>query len=232
LRRLATFESSANYANTEAYDPRPASTRGGMIKGNPSFIAKRIPVPVLEAAVVHFKTHPDWTGVQIAKATGLATGFVNQFRLVAKETPQHLAAILRGDITVSKAIKLRRRSFTETVTFQPKRRDSITEQDLRFLLNDIKQSIQTLINREVINGRHRIRFDEMAAELSISTRLFRQMVTKGIPCTRFKGIIWFEPEKVHEWLDQFNTEGSPGIKRKRGFQIDRKFSVPNRNGHL
>jgi hypothetical protein len=194
-----------------------------MNNGNPDFIAKRIPAPVLEAVAVHFKTHPDWSDALIAHETGLSKTLINQFRLVIKDAPQHLAAILCGDISLSKAVKLRRAYFP----IQMKRKKSIQEQDLGLLLNDIKHAIQTLISREVkASGRQRVRFDEMAAQLGISTRLFRQMVTKGIPCTRFKGIIWFEPEKVHEWLDQFNTEGGPGIKRQRGFQIDRKFSTP------
>jgi hypothetical protein len=70
--------------------------------------------------------------------------------------------------------------------------------------------------------RRRIRLKTMAAELGISVRAFRTLFAMGMPCTQLQGIIWFEPDKVHKWLDQFNATGSPGIKRTEGFRVIKK----------
>jgi hypothetical protein len=46
-------------------------------------------------------------------------------------------------------------------------------------------------------SRRRVRAKEMAEELGVSPRKFREIVTLGMPYTRLEGILWFEPEKVH-----------------------------------
>ena len=60
----------------------------------------------------------------------------------------------------------------------------------------------------------------MATELGISERKIRQLLLIGIPHTQLQGVIWFEPSRVHAWLDKFNrTSRAPGIKRTRGVKL-------------
>jgi len=62
----------------------------------------------------------------------------------------------------------------------------------------------------------------MAAELQISDRKFRELLPLGIPHTRLGGLLWFEPDEVHAWLDKFNRKNrAPGIKRTRGVKINK-----------
>jgi len=41
----------------------------------------------------------------------------------------------------------------------------------------------------------------------------------GAPHTRLGGLIWFDPDELHVWLDKFNRKGSPGVKRTRGIKV-------------
>jgi hypothetical protein len=59
----------------------------------------------------------------------------------------------------------------------------------------------------------------MAQELGISIRKFREIQTLGMPFTQVQGVLWFEPEKVHSWLDTFARKGTSGVKRTRGIKI-------------
>jgi hypothetical protein len=59
----------------------------------------------------------------------------------------------------------------------------------------------------------------MAAELGISIRKFREIQTLGMPYTQVQGVLWFEPDKVHAWLDQFARKGTSGVKRTRGLKL-------------
>jgi hypothetical protein len=60
----------------------------------------------------------------------------------------------------------------------------------------------------------------MASELGISERKIRQLLLLGMPYTQLQGVIWFEPARVHAWLDKFNrTSRAPGIKRTRGMKL-------------
>jgi hypothetical protein len=65
----------------------------------------------------------------------------------------------------------------------------------------------------------------MAKELEVSIRKFRELQTLGMPYTQLQGVIWFEPEKVHAWLDSFNRKGSSGIKRVRGLKLAAREEV-------
>jgi len=68
--------------------------------------------------------------------------------------------------------------------------------------------------------RRRIRLLPMASELGISERKIRQFLLLGMPHTQLQGVIWFEPSRVHSWLDKFNrTSRAPGIKRTRGMKL-------------
>jgi hypothetical protein len=68
--------------------------------------------------------------------------------------------------------------------------------------------------------RRRIRLIPMASELGISERKIRQLLLLGMPHTQVQGVIWFEPSRVHGWLDKFNrTSRAPGIKRTRGMKL-------------
>ena len=70
-----------------------------------------------------------------------------------------------------------------------------------------------------IAPRRRLRAQEMAEDLNVSIRKFREFITLGMPLTQLQGIQWFEPERVHAWLDKFNRKGSPGVKRVRGIKV-------------
>jgi hypothetical protein len=59
----------------------------------------------------------------------------------------------------------------------------------------------------------------MARELEISIRKFRELMTLGMPYTQVQGVIWFEPDQVHAWLDQFARKGTSGVKRVRGRRV-------------
>jgi len=68
--------------------------------------------------------------------------------------------------------------------------------------------------------RRRIRLLQMASELGISERKIRQLLLLGMPHTQLQGVIWFEPSRVHAWLDKFNRSSrAPGIKRTRGVKL-------------
>ena len=68
--------------------------------------------------------------------------------------------------------------------------------------------------------RRRIRLLAMASELGISERKIRQFLLLGMPHTQLQGVIWFEPSRVHAWLDKFNRKSrAPGIKRTRGMKL-------------
>jgi len=71
----------------------------------------------------------------------------------------------------------------------------------------------------IVAGRRRVRASGMAEELHVSIRKFRELITLGLPFTQVQGIQWFEPEKVHRWLDQFERKGAPGVKRVRGMRL-------------
>jgi hypothetical protein len=60
----------------------------------------------------------------------------------------------------------------------------------------------------------------MASELGISERKIRQLLLLGMPHTQLQGVIWFEPSRVHAWLDKFNRNSrAPGVKRTRGIKL-------------
>ncbi len=63
------------------------------------------------------------------------------------------------------------------------------------------------------NSRRRVRAKVMADDLGVSIRKFREIQTMGMPYTQVQGVLWFEPELVHKWLDKFARKGTPGIKR-------------------
>jgi len=72
--------------------------------------------------------------------------------------------------------------------------------------------------------RRRIRLLQMASELGISERKIRQLLLLGMPHTQLQGVIWFEPSRVHAWLDKFNrTSRAPGIKRVRGLKVNKEL---------
>jgi hypothetical protein len=77
--------------------------------------------------------------------------------------------------------------------------------------------------------RRRVRAPVMAEELGISIRKFREIQTLGMPFTQVEGVLWFEPEKVHRWLDQFERKGTPGVKRVKGLHLKELPSRPRRN---
>jgi hypothetical protein len=70
-------------------------------------------------------------------------------------------------------------------------------------------------SRALRRERKRIMAREMATQLSVSMRGFANIKKLGMPCTQVGGYVWYEPEKVHEWLDQFNRNGVPGKRFKR-----------------
>ena len=67
----------------------------------------------------------------------------------------------------------------------------------------------------VTMARQRVLAREMADQLRLSLRGFYNLKKLGIPYCQVGGSVWYEPAVVHEWLDQFNRTGSPGIKNKR-----------------
>jgi hypothetical protein len=82
------------------------------------------------------------------------------------------------------------------------------------------------------SSRRRVRLHTMAAELGISVRKMREIHTLGLPFTQLEGLIWYEPEKVHAWLDKYSRVGSPGIKRVKGMQLDAGTAQPKRKRDL
>ena len=67
--------------------------------------------------------------------------------------------------------------------------------------------------------RRRVRKKTMMAELEVSQSTFQTLMVHGMPFTEFRGLLWFEPAKVHAWLDKFNRIGAPGVKRTKGLKI-------------
>ena len=75
-------------------------------------------------------------------------------------------------------------------------------------------------------GRKRVRLIPMAAELGVSDRKFREFLPMGMPHTKLGGILWFEPDEVHEWLDRFHRKGRPpGVKRVRGIKVPKEVEA-------
>jgi hypothetical protein len=85
-------------------------------------------------------------------------------------------------------------------------------------MNDSAEELLELIATR-LKERRRVRSKTMAKELEISLRTFRLLLTQGMPLTQLDGIQWFEPREVHAWLDQFKTNGAPGIKREKGVGV-------------
>jgi hypothetical protein len=73
--------------------------------------------------------------------------------------------------------------------------------------------------------RRRVRADEMAQELRISIRRFREIHTMGLPHTQVGKTIWYEPIEVHKWLDRFARKGGPGVKRVKGLKVAESTTV-------
>jgi predicted DNA-binding transcriptional regulator YafY len=65
---------------------------------------------------------------------------------------------------------------------------------------------------DTIASRERVRAHEMAKRLGVSVRKFYEIKALGMPYTELQGILWFEPEEVHRWLDRFARKGEPGAK--------------------
>jgi hypothetical protein len=55
----------------------------------------------------------------------------------------------------------------------------------------------------------------MMEQLEVSQGTFQSLMRKGMPYTRLGNIVWFEPAKVHAWLDRFNRTGAPGVRYNR-----------------
>jgi hypothetical protein len=70
--------------------------------------------------------------------------------------------------------------------------------------------------------RQRVRKKAMMDELDVSQTVFQKMMVSGMPYTRFKGLVWFEPDKVHAWLDKFNRVGAPGVRRLKGTSVPKE----------
>jgi hypothetical protein len=64
--------------------------------------------------------------------------------------------------------------------------------------------------------RTRVRKHTMMKQLDVSQRTFQTLMIHGMPYTRFRGLLWFEPAKIHAWLDRFERIGGPGIRRRKG----------------
>lgn len=67
--------------------------------------------------------------------------------------------------------------------------------------------------------RRRVRKQPMMLELDVSQRTFQKLMIMGMPRTEVGGILWFEPDKVHAWLDKFNRIGAPGVRRVKGLKL-------------
>jgi hypothetical protein len=67
--------------------------------------------------------------------------------------------------------------------------------------------------------RRRFRMKQMADDLGISGRSMAKLLAMGVPHTKLGGLIWFEPDLVHAWLDKYNRKGAPGVKRVRGQSV-------------
>lgn len=76
--------------------------------------------------------------------------------------------------------------------------------------------------------RQRLRAKPMADELDISQRKLAQLRAMGCPYTAIGNLVWFEPERVHAWLDKFTRAGKPGVKRVKDQKVAQKVaeSVP------
>ena len=68
----------------------------------------------------------------------------------------------------------------------------------------------------------------MIAELDVSQSTFQTLMVHGMPFTEFRGLLWFEPEKVHAWLDKFNRVGAPGIRRVKGVKLKAHVTLKKR----
>jgi hypothetical protein len=68
----------------------------------------------------------------------------------------------------------------------------------------------------------------MADDLGVSIRKFREFQTMGMPYTQLQGVLWFEPELVHKWLDKFARNGRPGVKR--GTRKNEQLVISNSKG--
>jgi hypothetical protein len=68
-------------------------------------------------------------------------------------------------------------------------------------------------------SRRRVRSKKMIEELDVSERKFRDFIGLGMPYTKLQGVLRFEPEKVHAWLDKCNRTGRPGVKRIKGISV-------------
>lgn len=67
--------------------------------------------------------------------------------------------------------------------------------------------------------RYRVRKKQMMAQLGVSVSTFQVLMTHGMPHTRFRNLIWFEPSRVHAWLDRFNRVGAPGVRLYKGEKL-------------
>ncbi len=75
-------------------------------------------------------------------------------------------------------------------------------------------------------ARERVLAKEMAAQLKMKLRAFHKIKTYGMPFTQIGGMIWYEPAKVHAWLDKFEREGAPGVRYRRHAAV---LAPPKRN---
>ena len=94
----------------------------------------------------------------------------------------------------------------------------MTNHNVRLILR--KDLAKVLAMSIVTSPRRRVRAHVMAAELGISIRKFRAIHTLGLPFTQLEGVIWYEPELVHKWLDKYSRTGTPGIKRVKGLELE------------
>ena len=58
-----------------------------------------------------------------------------------------------------------------------------------------------------------VRFKPMMEELDVSERTLYDLIDQGLPCIQIKRVIWFDRDRVFEWLSQFERRGKKRVKR-------------------
>jgi hypothetical protein len=59
-----------------------------------------------------------------------------------------------------------------------------------------------------------LRLKGMADELAISQRTLHYLISVGCPCIQLRKLLWFDRQKVFDWLEQFERKGKRPSKKQ------------------
>jgi hypothetical protein len=65
-----------------------------------------------------------------------------------------------------------------------------------------------------MNGKRLIRFKPMAKELAVSERTLHMLLEAGCPHIQRGRLIWLDPERVYQWLSQFERGQTTEAKKE------------------